>query len=57
MGEYCGECGKPLPHTHNPCSQCGNDITVMCFLSTGVCSENCRKTRDNDHVLAGSKRS
>lgn len=28
------------------CEMCGNRITVMCFLGTGVCSEQCRKKRE-----------
>lgn len=30
----------------------GNLITVMIFKGTNVCSENCRKVRDNDHEPA-----
>lgn len=31
------------------CTECGKNVEVMCFRGTGICSENCRKDRDNDH--------
>lgn len=34
---------------NNVCVMCGAEIEMMAFKNTGVCSENCRKDRDNDH--------
>lgn len=34
----------------NVCCICGKDIKIQIFKGTGVCSENCRKDRDNDHA-------
>ena len=34
------------------CSVCGGEVKTMTFRKTGVCSENCRKIRDNDHEPA-----
>jgi len=31
------------------CCMCLKVITVQIFKNAGVCSENCRKDRDNDH--------
>lgn len=32
------------------CTICKKKIKVMAFLNTGVCSEKCRKERDNDKL-------
>lgn len=32
------------------CGQCGREIEVQIFKGTGVCSEQHRKDRDNDHA-------
>lgn len=32
------------------CCMCGSVIKVMAFKNTGVCCENHRKDRDNDHA-------
>lgn len=37
------------------CSICKKKIKIMIYKSTGVCSENCRKERDNDTLPAGVK--
>jgi hypothetical protein len=34
------------------CSVCGGEVKTMAFRMTGVCGENCRKDRDNDHAPA-----
>lgn len=34
------------------CEVCGNDIRVICFTGTGVCSENCRAVRDKEDIYA-----
>lgn len=34
------------------CIICGQQIRTMAFMGTGVCSEMCRKERDNDHAPA-----
>lgn len=34
---------------HDLCCMCLKKIETMCFRFTGVCSELCRKDRDNDH--------
>lgn len=34
------------------CTMCLKQIKVMAFRSTGACSENCRKSRDNDLMPA-----
>jgi len=31
------------------CCMCGKKIKTQIFKGTGVCGENCRKNRDNDH--------
>lgn len=36
------------------CSQCPKEILIQIFKGTGVCSEKCRKIRDNDHKVAGT---
>ena len=36
-----------LPKTH--CCICGIEIVVQIYKNTGVCCENHRKDRDNDH--------
>lgn len=36
------------------CSECGKKIKVQIFKNSGVCSELCRKDRDNDHGPARS---
>ena len=38
--------------TNNICCMCLTEIKVMAFKNTGVCSEDCRKDRDNDHEPA-----
>lgn len=38
------------------CEVCGKQIKMMSQLGTGVCSEFCRKDRDNDHGPAGGRR-
>jgi len=30
------------------CEVCGEKIEMICRLRTGVCSENCQKTKDGD---------
>lgn len=42
---------------HRKCTECGNKILIQIFKGTGVCCENCRKNRDNDHkpALGGVK--
>lgn len=37
---------------NNVCCICGKDIKVQIFKNSGVCSELCRKDRDNDHDVA-----
>ncbi len=34
------------------CVMCGSKIKVQIFKGTGICSENCRKDRDDDHAPA-----
>lgn len=34
------------------CTECGSEVKTMAFRKTGVCSESCRKDRDNDHEQA-----
>ncbi len=41
--------------TDDDCTQCGQPILVMAFKGTGVCSELCRKKRDNDWLPTGMK--
>lgn len=31
------------------CIMCGQKIRMQIFKGTGVCCEQCRKDRDNDH--------
>ena len=31
------------------CTMCGKKITTQIYKGSGVCSENCRKDRDDDH--------
>ena len=38
------------------CKICGKPIQVQIFRNTGVCSELCRKKRDNDWLPTGMKR-
>lgn len=37
--------------TAESCEMCGSDILTMCFKSTGVCGEQCRKLRNNQLVI------
>lgn len=30
------------------CSECGNEVTIQIMKGTGLCGENCRKTRDGE---------
>lgn len=41
-----------FPMAAETCSECGKEVKVQIFKNTGVCSENCRKDRDNDHEPA-----
>jgi len=34
---------------NNICCMCLNVIEIQIYKGTGVCSEQCRKDRDNDH--------
>lgn len=41
--------GDPYINSHGThCVVCGTEIKVMCFQTTGVCSEICRKVRDGE---------
>lgn len=44
--EVCGGSGKGN-HEIEICDICSKEVMVICFKGTGVCSENCRKGRDN----------
>lgn len=35
----------------NICEVCDKKIKVIAFQGTGICSENCRKIRDNEPTL------
>lgn len=35
-------------YKRNHCSICSKEIKTQIYKGTGVCSENCRKERDND---------
>ena len=41
---------------NDKCSVCGKPTKVAIFRGTGVCSENCRKSRDNDWLPTGMKK-
>lgn len=42
----------PAITANDECEVCGNDIRVICFTGTGVCSENCRAARDKEDIYA-----
>lgn len=40
---------------YKKCRNCGGNIVTMCFIGTGVCSENCRKDVDRQTELVKAR--
>lgn len=46
---------KEMDIQYKKCQYCGNNIETMCFLGTGVCSENCRKDIERQTELVEAR--